>query len=151
MRHRFLSRLAVCGILLGVCAKSFAADSMPPELRKLQAESEERLKKDPELYRKVKAMRERAENTLAILAAYRDGKISRAAAEQRLAPLVREDAQAELPGLQERIRRMESELDFLRKASKDPELLVRRRIDRMLEPSGSRKGPPEVLDASGGM
>ena len=124
---------------------------MPPELRKLQAESEERLKKDPELYRQVKAMRERAENTLAILTAYREGKISQGDAEQKLAPLVREDARAELPGLQEKIRRMESELDFLRKASKDPELLVRRRIDRMLESSGSRKGPPEIQDTSGGM
>ena len=127
------------------------AVQLPPEIRKLQAQQEEKLKKDPELYRKVKAMRERAESIRAVLEAYQGGKLSRADAEQKLAPLIREDALAELPSLQGRIQKMESELEFLRKASKDPDLLVRRRLDQMLQPPGPRRTPPELPDASGGM
>ena len=150
-KHPTALLLCLTVFLLLASAGSLKAAQLPPWIRKLQAEQEEQLKKDPELYRKVKAMRERAESIRAILEVYQGGKLSRAEAEQRLAPLIREDALAELPSLQGRIKKMESELEFLRKASKDPDLLVRRRLDQMLQPPGPRKTPPEPPDASGGM
>lgn len=108
-------------------------EKMSQERQKRQQEELERLKKEnPQLYQQRKEALEKQEKINSILSYFREGRISASQAESQLYPLIREEIKAEMSGLESRIERLEKELEFLKKAKNNPDLLIKRRIDLML-------------------
>ena len=93
----------------------------------------EQLKKtNPRAYEALNRARERGSEIEGIVAKARGGKLPEEEARKRLYPLLKESHGPELSELRDRIARMEKQLAFLKKAEKNPDLLVHRRIDEML-------------------
>lgn len=116
---------------------------MQEEYRKQQEQELERLKQTaPQLYQERKQAMKRQDKMQAILTAFREGNLTDAQAEQQLFPLVKQETQGEVAGLNERIARLNKQLTFLKQAQQDPDLLVRKRIQLML---GKSTPNPEEL------
>lgn len=80
-----------------------------------------------------KAAMERGKKIGIILNAYYQGALSAQEAEQDLFPLIKQEIQqGELQGLDFQIQALEKQLEFLKKAKSDPDLLVKKRIDELL-------------------
>lgn len=102
---------------------------------KAQQEGLERLKQeDPLAYQQQKAASERQKKIQEVLDLYFQGKLSAANAQYKLSPLIKQQLQEEgaFSNLEARIRRLDEQLAFLKKAKNQPELLVQERIDQML-------------------
>lgn len=110
----------------------------------MREENERRLgqlqKSDPEEYRRQKEALGRQKESETVLERWRQGTLSEKQARRQLYPLVKEGLKPELEGLDKRIADLEKRLDFLKQVRKNPDLLVRRRIEEMLG-----KRPPEDI------
>lgn len=106
---------------------------MQEEMRKREAQDLEKLKQtDPQLYQERKAAIERQNSLQAVISDFQQGKLTSEQAESQLFPLVKADMRPEQVGLDKQIAMLEQQLDFLKKAKQDPDLLVRRRVAMML-------------------
>lgn len=115
-------------------------------MEKIQKDELERLKKEnPSLYKARKAALEGQDRINEIVSSFRQGKSSLQEAQRHLYPLVKEQLQQELRTLDERIARLEKTLDSLRKAKRNPDLLVKKRVGELLGQSA-----PSTLELDGG-
>lgn len=67
-----------------------------------------------------------------IVYAYQRGSLSGQEAAQDLYPLVKQEVEGKLQGLDEQVANLEKELEALKKAKSNPDLLVKKRIDELL-------------------
>ena len=141
---------ATLGLLLGLCsAWGFAEEQAAPKqsggiqtgdslfkaFETLRQQELERLKREnPQAYEQRKAALEREQKMQAVVTAFYQGTLSGDEAERRLTPLVKKQLEEEgaLSSLSARIERLEDKLAFLKKAQKNPNLLVKQRIEQML-------------------
>jgi biopolymer transport protein ExbD len=95
---------------------------------------------DPQEYKKRKDTYERQDKINQILDSFRKGSISSKQAEQSLYPLVKDDMQGYISTLDTQIEHLEKRLDSLKKAKRDPNMLIKERINQML---GKEVSSPE--------
>ena len=106
---------------------------MQEERVKHQRERLEMLKeRAPELYRVEKASFERQEKINEITSDFSAKNISEQTAKKRLFPLLEKELKATIENLPNRIKRLEKQLEFLKKARKHPKLLIEKQITVML-------------------
>jgi len=116
-------------------SKQSAGESPLTAFETLQQQALERLKREnPQAYEQRKAALEREQKMQAVVTAFYQGTLSGDEAERRLTPLVKKQLEEEgaLSSLSARIERLEDKLAFLKKAQKNPNLLVKQRIEQML-------------------
>ena len=112
---------------------------MRQEMGKRQQDELEMLKKvNPQLYQQRKNSIDAQAKINAIVASFREGKISSSQAESQLSPLVKQDMQTYINDLDNKIKRLEKKLDFYKKAKANPSLLIKKRIDELLGKSMPR-------------
>lgn len=117
---------------------------MQQQYEKTQQEELERLKKmDPRLYEQRQRDLQRQTKINAILKDFREGKLTDAQSEGQLFPLMKEELSLEINGLDDRIKRLEKQLAFMRSAKQNPDVLIKKRIDQML--GRSTAGPEEIM------
>jgi septal ring factor EnvC (AmiA/AmiB activator) len=116
---------------------------MKNKQEKMQEEQLERLKRqNPQLYKERKAALDNQAKIDSIVFSFRQGKISASEAERQLYPLIKESMQGEIDVLPKNIERLEKQLEFLKKTQKNPDLLIKKRIDEML---GKASHTPEEV------
>jgi len=114
-------------------------EKMRQEMGKRQQDELEMLKKvNPQLYQQRKNSIDAQAKINAIVASFREGKISSSQAESQLSPLVKQDMQTYINDLDNKIKRLEKKLDFYKKAKANPSLLIKKRIDELLGKSMPR-------------
>lgn len=117
---------------------------MQQQYEKTQQEELERLKKmDPKLYEQRKKDLERQAKINAILKDFHQGKLTDEQSESQLYPLMKEELGLEISGLDARIKRLEKQLEFMRSAKRNPDVLIKKRIDQML--GKSIADPDEII------
>lgn len=105
---------------------------MEQEVKKAQQAQLENLKDiNPKLYKELIEAQARQEKISAIIMDLNNKKISQSSAESQLYPLVKDDMQQEISGLDQRIKQLEQNLDFLKEAKSDPDILIKKRINQM--------------------
>lgn len=120
-------------------------ERMKQEMKQWQEEELERLKKiNPEFYEERKNALDRQEKISSIVSAFRQGKLSASQAESQLFPLLKQDMQSSIEGLDNRIKRLEEKLVSLKQAKNNPDLLVKNRIDGLL--GRTRPKPEEFVE-----
>lgn len=151
-----------CGFGLALAGSALADEPSeppkPPDLeemhqnvRKAQEEAEQRRKQDlerlkelnPEAYQAQLKAQERQAQIGQVMSAYQQQKITAEDAERRLTPLIRQEVQQELAGLDDQIRMTEKKLAALRRAKGNPNALVKKRVDQML--GRSMPSPDEMF------
>ncbi len=148
-----ISALVMCVPLLALAQEApppLDPAAMQQELEQMEAEGrrmeEEHLAQlqqmDPELYQQEKGRMERQRKIEALVAQVHAGTLSATQAERKLSPLVQQDLQVELTTLPDRISQLEEHLTFLRRVQKDPDLLIRQRIDQLLGRTSELSPPP---------
>lgn len=109
------------------------------QIDKQQQENLERLKQiSPQAYESQKKAQDRQGQIGQILSDYQQKKISADDAERKLTPLIRQEVQQEMAGMDNQIKAAEKKLATLRQAKGNPNALVKKRVDQML----GRGGPP---------
>ena len=120
-------------------------DKMRQDIEKHHQDELETLKKtNPQLYQKKKNDIENKAKIKAIVASFREGKISSSQAESQLSPLVKQQMQDYIKSLDDRIARLQKKLDFYKKAKVNPDLLIKKRIDELL--GKSKPSPEDFMD-----
>jgi len=120
-------------------------DKMRQDMENRQEKELEMLKKtNPQLYQKKKNDIENKAKIKAIVASFREGKISSSQAESQLSPLVKQQMQDYIKSLDDRIARLQKKLDFYKKAKVNPDLLIKKRIDELL--GKSKPSPEDFMD-----
>lgn len=100
---------------------------------KTPQEELERLKEiNPKLYEQRKKELGRQTKINAILKEFRQGKLSEAQLESQLFPLIKEELGPKISALDDRIKRLEKQLVFMRSAKQNPDVLIKERIDQLL-------------------
>lgn len=108
-------------------------ERMQQDEEKRQQEELEVLKGlDPQLYKERKSLIERQNNINKIISSYRGGKVSLVQAENQLYPLIKEGMQGYLDNLGGEIARLEKKLESLKKAKKNPDILIKKNISQLL-------------------
>jgi hypothetical protein len=98
--------------------------------------------RNPEVYEREMRSFQRHERIESTVREYRSGALSEAAARKRLTPDVAQSSEADLASVPQRISRLQQQLDFLRKVSRDKNVLITQRLDALLaKPDGP--GPPK--------
>jgi hypothetical protein len=114
------------------------------EMRKAREQQMEAWKKlNPEVYEQMRKADEEQSKIDAIVADFREGRLSEGEAGRKLRPLIENAIQVERKGLDERIVRLQKELDFLRKAKEDSDLLFQRHIQSLLGKLPGTLGRPD--------
>lgn len=117
---------------------------MQQQYEKTRQEELERLKKmDPKLHEQHQRDLQRQTKINAILQEFRQGKLTDTQSENQLFPLMKEELNLEINGLDDRIKRLEKQLAFMRSARQNPDVLIKKRIDQML--GKSTAGPDETM------
>lgn len=125
--------LVICLILLFFSGIIFAQQPPSPVVkmqREMQGVRQEKENSKP--YKQRQDVLENQTKINAIVVAFREGKISSFQAESQLSPLVKQEMQDDINNLESRIARLEKELEFLKRAKANPDLLIKERIDQML-------------------
>lgn len=100
---------------------------------KTPQEELERLKEiNPKLYEQRKKELGRQAKINAILKEFREGKLAGAQSESQLFPLIKEELGPKVSALDDRIKRLEKQLVFMRSAKQNPDVLIKERIDQLL-------------------
>lgn len=108
-------------------------EGMRAEFEKQEIQRLEELKKrDPKAYEQQKAQYDRQKKISQLLQAYHDRKLSDSSAAQQLYPLIKADVNEEAKSIDERIEQAKQYLTDLQEIKRNPELLIKRRIDRLL-------------------
>lgn len=103
------------------------------QMEKRQGEEMERLKKDfPALYEERKGAMTQQSKINEIVSSFHQQALSLQEAQGKLYPVVREQMRADIAGLDQKIAALEKQLDSLKKARSNPDLLVKKRIDGLL-------------------
>ena len=115
---------------------------IPQEMRRL-------MQQPPQMSEQEKTAMEREKKIGVIMNAYHQRALSAQEAERDLFPLIKQSIQQrELQGLEFQIQELEKQLEFLKKAKSDPDVLVKKRIDELLGRSGPNPvgmaGPEEM-------
>jgi len=106
-------------------------EKMRQEFEKRQQEDLENLKKtDPKAYQERNDSLDRQAKINSILTSFHAGKISVSQAEQQLYPLVKQNIKD--MNVDAEIARLEKRLEYLKKVKRDPDLLIKKRIDELL-------------------
>lgn len=93
----------------------------------------ERLKKtNPKLYEQRQRELERQTKINAILKEFREGKLTDAQSEGQLFPLIKEELGPKISALDDKIKRLEKQLVFMRSAKQNPDVLIKERIGQLL-------------------
>lgn len=136
-------------VLLSVCGAADKAVPTAPggkdakaeaQMRRLHKEQEEALRRqmeqikraDPQAHAELEKAQKRRQRIDAVLARLRAGEIDVDKAEKELFPLVKAETAYEVSTLEERVRRLEKQLAELRGFQKDPDALVRRRVEELI-------------------
>ena len=98
----------------------------------------------PEVYERLREGEERAQQLQEIRLSFVKQEISREEAERRMYPLFQQDLREMSTSLDARIARLEKKLARLREAKKDPDLLVKQKIDQFLD--GVPPAPEELFE-----
>lgn len=112
---------------------------MEAQMRKLQKEQDESLRRqmeeikraDPKAYAELERAQGRRKRIDDVLARLRSGVLAQERAKKDLFPLVKAETAYELSTLDKRIQRLEKELAELRRFQKDPDALVRLRVEEL--------------------
>lgn len=115
-------------------------EKMQEEMRRVQEqvnqqqqENLERIKRmDPGGYEAQKKTMERQAQINQIIASYHQNSISADEAERKLTPLVKQEVQRELDGIDSQIKIAEKKLAALKQAKSNPGSLVKKRVDQLL-------------------
>ena len=120
--------LVICLMLL------FFSGSVSAQLPRSPAEieQEELKRKNPQLYKESQEASERQAKISAIVTAFRKGEISSYYAENQLNPLLKQEIEDDINGLESKIASLEKKLESLKEAKTNPEPLIKKRIDQML-------------------
>lgn len=111
--------------------------------RFLKEELETLKQEDPELYEQRKRAIERQREIDEAISSFYKKEIKLSQAEKRLYPLIKEDVQEFLEGLDTRIEMLKNQLSELERIKEDPEILIQSRINRLLGEESPR--PEEFL------
>jgi len=100
----------------------------------------------PELYQKRVQERETQKKIDKTMESFRNGTISKAEAESRLYPLIKNQSQDYLDSLGAQIQSLEAQIERLRAAKKNPDEFVRQRVRAMLDMPASvpQENPPNI-------
>ncbi len=121
--------LVVCLILLFFFGSIFAQEPHSPVV----IEQEELKKKEPQLYKEKRDTLERQGKIGAIITAFRKGEISSPTAASKLNPLLKQEIEDEVSKLESEIASLGKKLESLREAKANPEPLIKKRINQMLD------------------
>lgn len=102
------------------------------QIKTLQDELEHLKETNPRLYEQRKNDFERQAKISAILKEFREGKLTAAQSQNQLFPLIREEQGPEISRLDDRIKRLEKQLAFMRSAKQNPDVLIKKRIEKLM-------------------
>jgi len=129
---------------VSVFAQARQVNRITPEMEKQIERSKEDMEKardihlndlkksNPELYKARLNAIDNQEEMNKIVVSYREGKISGAKAEKELYPLVEDSLKGYLDSLDERIEKEQKKVDSLKEVKRDPDILIKKRIDQIL-------------------
>ena len=102
-------------------------------IQALQAKQLETMKAaNPGLYEAQKESMERQERIGKIVAGFRQGKLTDTQAQKELSPLVKENLKPDLGQIDDTIAALVKKLAFWKEVKKDPDVLIRQRVDEIL-------------------
>ncbi len=106
---------------------------------------EELKETDPAEYHRQKTSFELRKKISQILESFRQNKIDASTAERQLYPLIKEQSKVDLGAIESRIERVKKYLNELEVIKKDPDILIRKRVDVMLGGAPSDVDPFAVM------
>lgn len=121
--------LVICLMSLFFFGSIFAQDVRSP----VEIEQEELERKEPQLYKERQDALDRQAKIGAIITAFRKGEISSYSAASKLNPLLKQEIEDNIKGLELAIASLEKKLESLKEAQTNPEPLIKKRINQMLD------------------
>lgn len=131
-----MKKILFLGFVLFLCIQMGRQDSYSQEDIMLEEWLETLKKEDPQGYQEEVDYHKRKKKIGGIIKSFNEGNIGLSEAKHQLYPLIKEELEDFILGLDEVIDNLEKRVDFLKKAKRTPDIIIKNYINNLLGQEG---------------